>query len=308
MRSILGCSGLFAMASIWSAACGDATAGDLFPGDAGISGLPVLGGRGGRGGLSGRSGSGGLGGAPASNEADAGIGAAGAVGEPSCTEDRECIDDNACTDDTCASGECVHGPAALGEGCGSAAEGECTRPDSCDGAGACVANDLENGAACSAGACAAGACVASEPAPECPVGIVTELPFETNWRTVGRADLYGGTCDGENTPDFAVVFGVPQTAVYRFEAGGVAGTDDPESDPQSELADSVLTVAAGSCAGVGADQLGCNDDTGNTFDSRVDLRLEAGQTVTVYVNEFSEVVPGGGSGTLTIRQLSNDDD
>jgi hypothetical protein len=258
-------------------------------------------------------GAGGVGGAGVSIDADAGIGAAGAGGEPACTDDADCIDGNACTEDACEGGACAHAPAALGTECGDAAAGECTRPDSCDGAGACLANDEEDGGACSVGACAAGECVPSGPAPECPAAIVAQLPFETSWRTVGRSDLYGGRCDAANTPDFAVVFSVQQTAVYRFDAAGVVGTDDPESDPQSELAaelaDSVLTIATGSCAGADAAQLGCNDDSGdgNTFNSRVDLRLEAGQTVTVYVNEFSEVVPGGGSGTLAIRQLSNGD-
>lgn len=55
-------------------------------------------------------------------------------------------------------------------------------------------------------------------------------------------------------------------------------------------------------------QLDCNDDaTDNTLSSRLDLVLQAGQTVTVYVREFEEVLPGGGSGTVSIRALSNDD-
>ena len=304
MRSIFGCCGLLAIASIWSAACGDTTAGNLFPGDAGFSALPALGGRDGRGGLPGRSGAGGSAGTP-----DAGPEDAPADSAPPCSSDEECADGNECTIDRCELGACVQELAGAGSECGSALDGECTHADSCDGAGACLPNDESDGVACTGGVCGAGQCVlAQEPTSDCPAATVAELPFSASWRTVGGVDLYRGTCDINGTPDFAVVFTAPLTAVYRFDAAGVVGDNDPEGDPESELADSVLMIAAGSCAGVGAEQLGCNDDANDqAFDSRIDLRLEAGQTVTVYVNEFQEVLPGGGSGTLSIRQLSNDD-
>ena len=303
MRSALACGGTLAMAALSGAACGDTTAGELFPGDAGVSGLPVLGGRGGRGGvpLAGNAGSGGR-----ASEPDAGSGEGGASSPPACTVDDECADGNACTVDTCVGAVCLHDPVAAGTGCGSALDGECTHPDACDGAGTCLANDEGDGVACVGGACAAGECIAAEPLPDCPAAIAAELPFQASWRTVGGVDLYRGSCDVADTPEFAVVFSAPLTAVYRFDAAGAEGEADPESDPESELADSVLTIAAGSCTGTAAEQLGCNDDADDqTFDSRVDLRLEAGQTVTVYVNEFREL--GGGSGTLSISQLSNGD-
>lgn len=308
MRSILGCWGLLALAGVGGAACGNVTAGELFPGDAGVSALlPVLGGRGGRGGSSPPAGAGS--GGSSSVVPDAGNGA-GTPDAAECVNDDACADGNTCTDDSCADGVCVHDVAAAGRACGDAADGECSHPDSCDGAGTCVANDESDGTACTGGACAAGQCLPASPAPggDCPGAVAAELPFEASWRTVGGVDLYQGSCDVDDTPEFSVVFMAPVSAVYRFEAGGVVGEDDPETDPQSELADSVLTVAAGNCAGRGAEQLGCNDDaTDDTFDSRVDLRLEAGQVVTVYVNEFRELLPGGGSGNVSIRQLSGND-
>ena len=134
----------------------------------------------------------------------------------------------------------------------------------------------------------------------------------TGWRTVGRVDLYEGGCDVENTPDFALVFTAPADGTYRIEAAGEVGDNDPElgGEDASELADSVLTIATGACGGFAAMSLGCNDDIpgngvpgGGEFDSLIDLSLEAGDTITIYVNEFGEIVPGGGSGTLSITQL-----
>ena len=305
MRPILGCGALLACAAVSGAGCGDTTAGDLFPGDAGVSGLPARGGRGGRGGLPGPGGSAGSGGS--ASQPDAGSGEAGTGAALPCDSDDDCADGSACTVDTCLDAACVREPVALGAACGDGLDTECSHPDTCDGAGACVENHEQEGVACSGGACAAGECVPTEPASDCPAAVAAELPFEASWRTVGGVDLYRGSCDVDNTPDFAVVFTAPEAGVYRFEAAGAEGDDDPEPDPQSELADSVLTIVAGSCAGRDAAQLDCNDDAGDqTFDSRVDLVLEAGQSVTLYVNEFQEVLPGGGSGTVGIRRLSND--
>jgi len=80
-----------------------------------------------------------------------------------------CTDDGIeCTDDECAAGVCEHPFAAAGAACGSDADGACTDPDSCDGLGACEANDLPDAADCDDGAfcsgvdsCAAGACLSA---------------------------------------------------------------------------------------------------------------------------------------------------
>jgi hypothetical protein len=321
MSSISRCWGLVGWAALLAMACGDGKAGDLFAQDAGLFELPPPGGRSGLGGRGGRGGSSTAGGAAgaagratggsagSSGETDAGsTDAGGASGETgaSCDPDPSCDDGNDCTADVCTEGACEHSPLDAGEACGSGRDDECTSADTCDGAGVCLPNDGQDGAACPGGSCTLGECIDGQ-AVGCPAQVVSALPFNVNWRSVGGTDLYDGNCDGNGTPDFAVIFTAPATASYRFEAAGVVGMGDPENsadDSASELADSVLTIAAGSCAGPTAQQLGCNDDfSDNSFNSRIDLPLMQGQSVTVYVNEFHEVLPGGGSGTLAITQL-----
>jgi hypothetical protein len=141
--------------------------------------------------------------------------------------------------------------------------------------------------------------------------VVTAVPFETSWRTVGGENVHDASCDRDDTPDFAVVFTAPDDGTYRFEAAGVVGTNDPETEGDEDasvLADSVLALVAGACPSVDAAELtgpvACNDDAaGGTRDSRIDRALTAGETVTVYAGEYREVLPGGGSGTLRISLL-----
>ena len=307
MRSISACLGLFGWGLLLVVAC-SGSAGDLFSPSAGSAGAAGLGGRGGRGGTGGGvAGRAGAGSGGQAGSSDAGSDDAGAVGDGGVGCDVGCDDGNDCTVDICDGLECRHPLVEAGARCGSERGDECTAPDSCDGEGQCLSNDAENGSACNGGSCTLGECVAGQPVG-CPALVVTGLPFSTGWRTVGRVDLYGGGCDTTNTPDFAVVFTAPASATYRIDATGEVGTNDPElgGDDASELADSVLTITAGACGGFGAAQLFCNDDIAtndDNFDSRVELPLEAGETITIYVNEFGEVVPGGGSGTLSVVQL-----
>lgn len=295
------------MAMMGALACGEAEVDDLFPVDGGISTISPLGGLGGRSGLGGRGATGGRGGlgragtSGASSEAGAG----GADAGVACDE-ASCSDDNDCTEDICGAEGCEHVPLEAGVACGSSASDECTQPDACDGEGRCEPNDEPPGAECEGGACAGGDCVSEQPS-DCPAAVVAELPFQQSFRTVGGVDLYPSSCDQPNVPDFAVVFTAPVTGTFRFEAEGEVGADDPESgvhDIGSELADSVLTVVDGSCAGAGAEELACNDDfTSGELGSRLDLLLEEGRTVTVYVGELAEPLPGGGSGSVSITLL-----
>jgi len=228
----------------------------------------------------------------------------------------DCNDDNECTLDRCDAGACVHTPLALGALCGNTTAGECVNPDSCNGNGqcvpnpvpvgtacggeaecrqpgqcnaaaACVAPDEPNGRACSGGSCALGQCIAGQPVG-CPFEVVTSVPFQTDWSSVGRPDLYDGSCDDSGTADYAFVFTAPATATFRF---GATSSDD-----------SVLTLAEGSCGGPSARQIACNDDIqlNVNLNSRLDVALTLGQTVTGYVNELDSV--RGGNGTLTITQ------
>ncbi|MEK6799458.1 MAG: hypothetical protein AABZ12_10865 [Planctomycetota bacterium] len=60
-----------------------------------------------------------------------------------------CADDgNTCTNDVCTSGVCTHPGKAAGTACGSSANNDCTKPDTCNGSGACLPNHLANGTEC----------------------------------------------------------------------------------------------------------------------------------------------------------------
>lgn len=214
-------------------------------------------------------------------------------GDPS---EDECTSPDECD----GSGACAPRHAAVGTSCGDDDEDECSGADQCDGAGVCSANDLPNGSACDDGSCTLGECIDDQPVG-CPVDVVNDVPFNTTWRTVGRVNLFGGSCDIGGTPDYAVVFTAPTTGTFRFEATGLPGEDDPESgEPGTEaLADSVLKIADGSCEGMNAMELGCNDDIpGDSLNSLLELELNQDDVVTVYVGELRE--PEGGSGTLSI--------
>jgi hypothetical protein len=154
-------------------------------------------------------------------------------------------------------------------------------------------------------------CDGGTPAPSsgCAVDIASSVPFMANWSSVGRPDLYDGGCDSLGTPEYALVFTAPEAATFRITsvalvdtvpytgAGTASGVPDGPAD-----GDSVMTVVRGNCAGVAAQQLECNDDVApGTLDSGLDLALDAGEVVTVYLNELTQT--GGGSGTVNITAL-----
>jgi hypothetical protein len=195
------------------------------------------------------------------------------------------VDDGCSEPSTCdAAGECLEHPAPQGRVCEMPGGNACTAPGACDGAGVCAAGPAPDGTACAGGSCALGRCIMGQPVG-CPAITVDSVPFDGEWSSVDRPDLYDGSCDAANTPDFAFVFVAPQAGMYRFGAEG--------SDP-------VLTLVRGSCAGNGAQQLACNDDIqlNQNLASRVEVSLTAGQTVTGYVNEIRAA--RGGSGTFSI--------
>ena len=70
------------------------------------------------------------------------------VSASSCIFDTDCDDVNECTDDVCVSGFCQNNNLADGTACGDATDNDCTDPDTCDGAGTCVANDEVSGTFC----------------------------------------------------------------------------------------------------------------------------------------------------------------
>jgi hypothetical protein len=195
-----------------------------------------------------------------------------------------------CTADACdGAGVCQAVDVAAGTPCGDDSGG-CSEPV-CDGAGVCEPSDEPNGAACPGGSCSVGACIAGQPVG-CPAAVVSptslavNAPLQSSWSSVGRPSLIQGSCGSQNTPDFALVFTAPSAGEYRFDVSGTA--------------DSVLVVRAGACAG--GNEIACNDDVNDdTRDSRLQLALTAGQTITLYVSEFGNGSTGAGTVRITLR-------
>jgi len=194
--------------------------------------------------------------------------------------------DSACAADTCdGAGSCVAHNLAAGTACG--ASSGCGQP-TCSASGTCERHDAANGSACTGGSCAVGACVQGQRVG-CPQSVVTAVPFQGNWSSVGLPNLFTGSCQSARTPDYAVELVVPATGRYRFEATGSP--------------DSMLTLSRGACAAGNGTEIGCNDDItdGTNRASRLDAMLTAGDTITVYVSEFGD--EGTGAGTLKISAL-----
>ncbi|MCP4249292.1 MAG: hypothetical protein GY778_19800 [bacterium] len=65
-----------------------------------------------------------------------------------CLTDQDCDDGNPCTVAQCNLGVCVNPPAPAGTPCGNPAGTGCSNPDTCDQAGVCQPNDMNEGGAC----------------------------------------------------------------------------------------------------------------------------------------------------------------
>lgn len=65
-----------------------------------------------------------------------------------CLIGADCEDGNDCTDDLCVGDVCQNLPRPAGSFCGEDGATDCTAPDTCDGAGACLPNHAPDGAAC----------------------------------------------------------------------------------------------------------------------------------------------------------------
>lgn len=83
-------------------------------------------------------------------------------------------DGNDCTTDFCnfTTGQVTHTNKGIGAACGSQVQNDCTNPDTCDGFGNCLPNNIGNGAFCDDGdtctqasSCQDGVCVGTNPLP-----------------------------------------------------------------------------------------------------------------------------------------------
>ncbi|MBI4717246.1 MAG: hypothetical protein HY763_05540 [Planctomycetes bacterium] len=109
------------------------------------------------------------------------------------------IDDgNGCTTDTCmaATGTVLHTPLPAGTACGDPADTDCSHPDTCDGAGACVGNHEPDGSPCDDGnpctgdSCFQGTCYGTAAAVE-------GLPCDDGNFCTANDGCHTGQCVGD---------------------------------------------------------------------------------------------------------------
>jgi hypothetical protein len=129
--------------------------------------------------------------------------------------------------------------------------------------------------------CVDGRC--TRPAAECAPGVQTGLlndhpvanGFRVNSDSTGNFGVDRGSCGGGAGAD-VWAFTAPAAGTWRFETTVSMAHDD-------------TVLFARSLCGVPAAELACNDDApgqGNRF-SRVDLALQAGETIYLFVDGFS---------------------
>lgn len=94
------------------------------------------------------------------------------------------------------------------------------------------------------------------------------VPQTVTGTTIGKADQFDSFCGFGNAPDVRYQLTAPAAATYTFDTLGSAFN-------------TVLVVRDGGCAGP---RLGCNDDSGGAFTSKVSLPLTQGQIVTIFID------------------------
>jgi hypothetical protein len=149
--------------------------------------------------------------------------------------DNHVADETPCGDDVCnecSAGACVASPASQpGPGCTDATNDDCTDPDTCNGAGACLSNNQVDGVACGDDVC-----------DECAAGVC--IPTPGTQQGPGCQDSTDNACDN---PDFCNGSG---TCLANYESFGAPCGDQ-----------GVLCLVDDTCDGNGV----CTDN-GNTAD------------------------------------------
>lgn len=91
--------------------------------------------------------------------------------------------------------------------------------------------------------------------------------------TAGQSNATSGSCGGEQAPDQAFAFTAPQDGTFTFSTDG------------SDFDTVVYVLDGDDCSGA---ELGCDDDGGDSTQSRVTVPLSAGQTVAVVVDGYDD--------------------
>ena len=174
---------------------------------------------------------------------EAGLLPDGAGGCVECSAATDCPDDgNDCTERTCVANACGQADLGAGASCGDPSDTACTDPDTCDGAGTCLANDEVVGASC------------GDAGTECThqdtcdgSGACTDNGFVTAGTTCGEGAT---TCSGQDTCDGA---GICQP--------NHLSTSTPCGDAGTECAYQDTCDGGGACADNGfvASGTGCGD-------------------------------------------------
>ncbi|MGF1510311.1 MAG: hypothetical protein ACFB9M_12500 [Myxococcota bacterium] len=199
-------------------------------------------------------------------------------GEP-CETVSDCgEDDNECTGQACVDGFCVTSLALAGTACGSATEGVCDLPDTCDGFGVCETNNLPSSTECRA---AAGECDVAEfcnGVGGCPIDSLADAGTVCGDDTdtiCNPAD----TCNGDGT---CVVNIAPQTTECRPSQGECDAAEfcDGNGTCASDVIAEVGTACGDPSSGV-CDQPDTCDETGacaaNNLPSTTECRAMQGE-------------------------------
>jgi hypothetical protein len=117
----------------------------------------------------------------------------------------------------------------------------------------------------------------------CGEDLGSQIPTIVADTTVGSGDEYGGSCASNPAPERELHWTAPETGTYRFSLEG------------SDF-DTLLYIRDGGCGGP---ELGCNDDTLTQQWSSLELALDAGQMVSIFVDGNG----GAGDFTLEIAQI-----
>lgn len=102
----------------------------------------------------------------------------------------------------------------------------------------------------------------------------SSLPAGLHGTLAGQGDAFSLTCGGVGGSDLAVLWTAPFTGRFQFDTIG-------------SNFDSLLGIIDGSCFG---QELACDDDSGGTLQSLLQVDLVAGQAITVVVDSFGQSV------------------
>ncbi len=121
--------------------------------------------------------------------------------------------------------------------CGDQNDTTCDKADTCDGAGSCTSNFVENSISCDDNniwtendVCFEGKCVGEESSGTCYLPIVVdELPFEQENQTIGREShitYYDESCEFSEAPTADIVYEIEMKSDHRYTINVLNGGEE----------------------------------------------------------------------------------